>query len=374
MSNESDDADLQWMRHAIDVARRGQGAVEPNPMVGCVLIKDGQLLAEGWHEAFGQAHAEVNALKQVSGQGLSDVTMYVTLEPCSHQGKTPPCSQTVVQSGIRRVVIAMQDPFPEVDGSGITQLKEAGIEVTVGVAKTEAQQLNAPYIMKQTQHRPWIIGKWSMTLDGKIATRSGSSQWISNEQSRAIAHDLRGRVDAVMVGHQTALDDDPQLTARPTGMRTASRVVVASKPALSLEANLVTTAHKIPVIVTAGPNADPSHIERLRDHGVNVWESAIDESILPELLSKLAKQGCTNVLVEGGAELLGSLMDQQLLDEAHVFIAAKLVGSSAAPSPIGGLGIEQMGNAFHLFNQTIQTVGDDVYIKGIVRYDKAVDV
>ena len=154
MSNESDDADLQWMRHAIDVARRGQGAVEPNPMVGCVLIKDGQLLAEGWHEAFGQAHAEVNALKQVSGQGLSDVTMYVTLEPCSHQGKTPPCSQTVVQSGIRRVVIAMQDPFPEVDGRGITQLKEAGIEVTVGVAKTEAQQLNAPYIMKQTQHRP----------------------------------------------------------------------------------------------------------------------------------------------------------------------------------------------------------------------------
>ena len=199
MSNESDDADLQWMRHAIDVARRGQGAVEPNPMVGCVLIKDGQLLAEGWHEAFGQAHAEVNALKQVSGQDLSDVTMYVTLEPCSHQGKTPPCSQTVVQSGIQRVVIAMQDPFPEVDGSGITQLKEAGIEVTVGVANTEAQQLNAPYIMKQTQHRPWIIGKWAMTLDGKIATRSGSSQWISNEQSRAIVHDLRGRVDAVMV-------------------------------------------------------------------------------------------------------------------------------------------------------------------------------
>ena len=374
MSNESDDADLQWMRHAIDVARRGQGAVEPNPMVGCVLIKDGQLLAEGWHEAFGQAHAEVNALKQVSGQGLSDVTMYVTLEPCSHQGKTPPCSQTVVQSGIRRVVIAMQDPFPEVDGSGITQLKEAGIEVTVGVAKTEAQQLNAPYIMKQTQHRPWIIGKWAMTLDGKIATRSGSSQWISNEQSRAIVHDLRGRVDAVMVGHQTALDDDPQLTARPTGMRTASRVVVASKPALSLESNLVTTAHNIPVIVTAGPNADSSHIERLRDHGVDVWESTTDESILPELLNKLAKQGCTNVLVEGGAELLGSLMDQQLLDEAHVFIASKLVGSSAAPSPIGGLGIEQMGNAFRLSNQTIQTVGDDVYIKGIVRYDKAVDV
>ncbi len=374
MSNESTDADLQWMRHAIDVARRGQGAVEPNPMVGCVLIKDGQLLAEGWHEAFGQAHAEVNALKQVSGQDLSDVTMYVTLEPCSHQGKTPPCSQAVVQSGIRRVVIAMQDPFPQVDGSGITQLKEAGIEVTVGVANTEAQQLNAPYVMKQTQHRPWIIGKWAMTLDGKIATRSGSSQWISNEQSRAIVHNLRGRVDAVMVGHQTALDDDPQLTARPAGMRTASRVIVASKPALSLESNLVTTAHNIPVIVTAGPNADSSHIERLRDHGVDVCESATDESILPELLSKLAKQGCTNVLVEGGAGLLGSLLDQQMLDEAHVFIASKLVGSSVAPSPIGGLGIEQMGNAFHLSNQTTQTVGDDVYIQGFVRYDKAVDV
>ena len=228
--------------------------------------------------------------------------------------------------------------------------------------------------MKQTHHRPWIIGKWAMTLDGKIATRSGSSQWIANEQSRAIVHDLRGRVDAVMVGHQTALDDDPQLTARPTGMRTASRVVVASKPALSLESNLVTTAHNIPVIVTAGPNADSRHIDRLRDHGVDVWESTTDESILPELLNKLAKQGCTNVLVEGGAELLGSLMDQQLLDEAHVFIASKLVGSSAAPSPIGGLGIEQMGNAFRLSNQTIQTVGDDVYIKGIVRYDKAVDV
>ena len=371
MTSESD---LRWMQYALDIARRGQGAVEPNPMVGCVIVVNDKLIAEGWHEGFGRSHAEINALASCQGTDLTAATLYVTLEPCAHHGKTPPCSQAVIESGIKRVVIAMQDPFPEVDGQGIEQLRKAGVEVVFGVAQQEAEILNAPFVMLQRHHRPWVIGKWAMTLDGKIATHTGSSQWISNEKSRAIVHQIRGRVDAVIIGHQTALADNPLLNARPPGPRMATRIVVARTPALKLDSNLVATANQQPVIVTAGPEADTNHLDDLRKHHVEVLTYEHAETILSELLRELAHRKFTNVLIEGGAALLGSCMDQNLIDEAHVFIAPKMVGAKKAPSPIAGTGIESMQDALNLKNQTVDIIDNDIYISGIVCHDKSPNV
>ncbi len=366
--------DLRWMQYALEIAHRGQGAVEPNPMVGCVIVKDEQIIAEGWHEQYGQAHAEVNALTQIASQDLTDATLYVTLEPCSHHGKTSPCSQAVIESGIKRVVVAMRDPFPEVDGRGISQLEDAGIEVTVGVAEDDAKQLNAPYLLSQTEKRPWVIGKWAMTLDGKIATHKGSSQWISSKRSREIVHQIRGRVDGIVVGHQTALVDNPLLTARPTGIRKATRIVVACNPNLSMDSQLVQSAADQPVIVTAGPDANPGYLQELRQHGVEVLTFSSNDSILTELLGELGRRHYTNLLVEGGAGLLGTCFDQHLLDEAHIFIAPKFVGSADAPTPIGGQGIEQMSDAIELTQRKVESIDDDIYISGIVSHRNSLDV
>ena len=366
--------DQRWMQYALEIARRGLGAVEPNPMVGCVIVANDQLVAEGWHEQFGQAHAEVIALAKAGRADLSEATLYVTLEPCAHQGKTPPCTQAVIAAGIKRVVIAMQDPFPQVDGQGIAQMREAGIEVIIGIAQQQAELLNAPYIKRQAEHRPWVIGKWAMTLDGKIATHAGSSQWISNEKSRAIVHQLRGRVDAVIVGHGTALADNPKLDARPPGPRNATRIVVARNPAIDPDSHLVATAHQLPVIITAGPEADTAYLDDLRKRSVEVLCFDDPENILSELLLELGRRDFTNVLIEGGAGLLGTCMDQNLIDEVHVFIAPKLVGANAAPSPVGGVGIENMQDALQLKNQRVEMIDGDIYISGIVRQDISPDV
>ena len=368
------DSDRRWMQYALDLARRGQGAVEPNPMVGCAIVVNDELIAEGWHERFGGPHAEVNALAACQKEDLTGATLYVTLEPCAHHGKTPPCSQALVESGIKRVVIAMQDPFPQVDGRGIEQLREAGIEVMTGVAQQEAELLNAPFVMQQLHHRPWVIGKWAMTLDGKIATHTGSSQWVSNEKSRAIVHQIRGRMDAIVVGHQTALADNPSLNARPAGPRMATRIVVARTPALPLDSHLVSTAKQQPVIVTAGPQADPTHLENLRAHGVEILTFENEDEIVRGLLRDLASRDFTNVLIEGGAALLGACLDQNLVDEVHVFVAPKLVGAQQAPSPIGGTGIERMQDALPLKNQTVQILEEDIYISGIVSHIKSPNV
>ncbi len=363
MTNERD---RRWMQYALELARRGQGAVEPNPMVGCVIAAGDELIAEGWHERFGEAHAEINALANAGNAELTEATLYVTLEPCAHHGKTPPCSQAVIEAGVKRVVIAMQDPFEQVNGRGVDQLRQAGLEVITGVAQREAEALNAPFIMRQLHHRPWIIGKWAMTLDGKIATRTGSSQWISNEKSRAIVHQIRGRVDAVIVGQQTAFLDDPLLNARPAGKRTATRIVVARCPRIPLDSQLVQTARQQPVLITAGPQADADHIHALSQHGVEILTFENDDNILSELMLELGRRDFTNVLVEGGAELLGGCLDQHLMDEVHVFIAPKLVGSSDAPSPIGGQGIVEMQDALNLTNLSVERLDGDIHISGFV--------
>jgi diaminohydroxyphosphoribosylaminopyrimidine deaminase/5-amino-6-(5-phosphoribosylamino)uracil reductase len=365
---EPHELDAWHMRRALDLAILGQGFVEPNPMVGCVIVAGAEIIGEGWHRRFGGPHAEIEALK-IAGSRAAGATMYVTLEPCCHQGKTPPCTRAVVAAGLRRVVVAQADPFPLVDGGGLDDLHAAGIEVTLGPLEEEAQRLNAPYLKLLRTGRPWVLAKWAMTLDGRTATRTGSSRWISNSQSREIVHGLRGRVDAILVGRETARLDDPLLTARPAGPRTALRVVADTQGSLPLDSQLVRTARDAPLMVAVGPESPEEHRRQLADAGCEVFPCQVEShgGRLLELLDELGRRQMTNVLVEGGGRLTGSLLDLGQLDEVHVFIAPKLVGGAAAGIPIAGEGIDEMSHAVEIDAPQWQPLGGDLYVRGRVR-------
>jgi diaminohydroxyphosphoribosylaminopyrimidine deaminase/5-amino-6-(5-phosphoribosylamino)uracil reductase len=360
-------ADHRFMRQALRLARLGQGSVEPNPMVGCLVVRNDSVVGEGWHERFGEAHAEINALR-AAGADAHSATLYVTLEPCCHHGKTPPCTQAIIQAGIRRVVAAAPDPFPQVAGQGIRELQDAGIDVQVGLLAEAAEQLNAPYLKLLRHKRPWIVAKWAMTLDGKLASRTGNSQWISCTESRRIVHQLRGRVDAILVGSGTAMHDDPLLTARPGGPRVAARIVVDSQAQLSLTSQLVATADYAPVVVAVAEDADPQRCRALQNAGCEVLrcKGPTHGERLRDLLDHLGSRRWTNVMVEGGARVFGTLMELGEIDEVHAFVAPKLVGGAAAPSPIAGAGFDTIAGGWFLDQPTIVPAGDDVYVSGIV--------
>jgi diaminohydroxyphosphoribosylaminopyrimidine deaminase / 5-amino-6-(5-phosphoribosylamino)uracil reductase len=355
--------DLWHIRRALELAHRGQGFVEPNPMVGCVIAQGAEIIGEGWHRRFGQAHAEVEALR-IAGDRAAGATLYVTLEPCCHHGKTPPCTEAVLASGVRRVVIAMRDPFPQVQGGGIAALQAAGLTVDVGLLEPEAARLNAPYLKLVKTGRPWIIAKWAMTLDGKIATHTGESRWISNPKSREIVHALRGRVDAVLIGRGTAERDDPLLTARPAGPRTAARVILDTQATLGSESQLVRTAGQSPVLVAVGAEAPAASCQRLRDAGCEVFvcNGKTHAARLDALLAELGRRRWTNVMVEGGGRLLGSLLDARAIDEVHVFIAPKLIGGASAATAVAGRGVAEMSAALCLESPQVRQLDDDTYI------------
>jgi diaminohydroxyphosphoribosylaminopyrimidine deaminase/5-amino-6-(5-phosphoribosylamino)uracil reductase len=357
------DQDQYWMHQALGLALRGEGQVEPNPMVGCLIARDDQQVSEGWHARFGGPHAEAMALEAATGP-LAEATLYVTLEPCCHHGKTPPCSDAIIDSGIRRVVVADIDPSPRVNGAGIRQLEAAGLEVHQGLLQEQARALLAPYRKTVRCGKPWVIAKWAMTLDGRIATRTGSSQWISSEASRQVVHELRGRVDAIIVGRRTVIADDPLLTARPPGPRIPLRVVVTNRGELPAGSQLLLTAAEFPLLVSCGPEADPAEIARLEEAGCEVLQLDAPQNTIPELLLELGKRQMTNVLVEGGSQLLGAFRDGDHVDEVHVFMAPKLVGGDQAPGPLGGIGSEKMADALSLENPQFTTLENDVYLHG----------
>jgi diaminohydroxyphosphoribosylaminopyrimidine deaminase/5-amino-6-(5-phosphoribosylamino)uracil reductase len=356
------------MTRALELARRGEGFVEPNPMVGCVIAQGERVIGEGWHTAFGQPHAEIEALR-VAGGAAAGATMYVTLEPCCHEGQTPPCTEAIIAAGIRRVVTALVDPFIMVNGLGVRELQEAGLEVEVGLLEALAKDVNAPFIKLMTLDCPWIIAKWAMSLDGKIAARTGDSQWITGKESQRATHRLRGRVDAILVGRNTAVHDNPLLTARPAGPRVATRVVLDSKATLPPTHQLATTSATYPTLVLVGPEADVENCQRLVEAGCEVFmcESREREPMLREVLSELAARRMTNVLVEGGGELLGSLLDAGQIDEVHVFIGPKLIGGAEAVPAIGGQGIASLQEALSLANVSVERLEDDMYIHGRTR-------
>jgi len=356
-------ADETWMARALELAERGRGHVEPNPLVGAVVVQGERAVGEGWHQKYGHAHAEINALSQ-AGAAATGATLYITLEPCCHHGKTPPCTDAVRRAGIKRVVAAMRDPFPQVAGQGIAQLQAAGVAVEIGCREAEAVRLNAPYLKLLRTGQPYVHAKWAMTLDGKIATRTGDSKWISGEAARRKVHELRGRMDAIIVGIGTVLADDPLLTARPPGPRVATRVVLDSRCRLPVEAQLVrTAAADAPVLLVTG---SPLALDNLPAgcHLLSLPADAHGRPRVTAVLQELGKKRMTNVLVEGGAEVLGSFRDAGEIDEVHVFIAPRLAGGRDAKAALGGEGVAKIADALRLTQWTCERIGDDLYCRG----------
>ncbi len=348
-SSEFTEDDRRFMAAALTAGRKGLGCVEPNPMVGCVIVKNRRIVATGWHRKFGGPHAEIDALRQVRSKAAG-ATVYVTLEPCCHVGKTGPCSGALIEAKVGRVVIACRDPFPKVSGGGIKALGRAGIAVETGLMQSEAEALIAPFRMLVKERRPYVIAKWAQSLDGKIATRSGDSKWISNAKSRRIVHELRGRVDGIIVGLRTVRLDDPMLTARDVRpKRIAKRIVFDSRLQLSLKSKLVQTANAYPTMLMtthAAKRANRTRCESLKKKGITVLACASKaERVSPtSALRHFSKMNMTNVLVEGGGSLIGSFNDAGFIDEAHVFTAPILVGGDG-PTGCDGEGKNKVRDA-----------------------------
>jgi diaminohydroxyphosphoribosylaminopyrimidine deaminase/5-amino-6-(5-phosphoribosylamino)uracil reductase len=330
-------AERTWMLRALELAERGRGHVEPNPLVGAVVVREEQIVGEGWHAKYGQAHAEVNALA-AAGEAARGATLYVTLEPCCHHGKTPPCTEAVLRAGVARVVAALVDPFPEVAGKGAAGLRAAGLSVDIGWCETEARRINAPYLKLLTTGLPYVIAKWAMTLDGKIATRTNDSKWITSAASRRRVHELRGRMDAIVVGIGTVLADDPLLTARPPGPRTATRIVLDTHGRLPLDCRLAQSAGEAPLLVATATTTQAGEMLALPVESGRVS--------VPALLLELGRRRMTNVLVEGGAAVLGSFFDGGAVDEVCVFVAPIVIGGGK--SAVGGLGVARIVEGLRL--------------------------
>jgi diaminohydroxyphosphoribosylaminopyrimidine deaminase / 5-amino-6-(5-phosphoribosylamino)uracil reductase len=355
--------DQRLMELALQQARRGRGLVEPNPMVGCVIAVDGQVVASGYHEKFGGPHAEVNALGRVANDiDLKKATAYVTLEPCCHSGKTPPCTDALIRSGIGRVVVGTVDPFPKVDGSGIRLLKQAGIEVVVGVCKEEASRLIAPFAKQIKTGYPWVIAKWAMTIDGRIATVTGESQWITGTRSREDVHDTRGRVDAIVIGMGTVRSDDPMLTARPPGPRTPARVVFCRHKVPSMTSQLVRTLADAPLVLVASPKTDHAELNTLQAAGAQIVSTSDFDSItmVQAAMDYFASKSWTNIVVEGGGELLASFFAADAIDACEVYLGAKLFGGRESPGPVGGAGIPSISQSPRFELEHVATFDSDV--------------
>ena len=354
------------MHEALDLARRGAGTTSPNPMVGAVVVADEAIVGRGYHPRPGEPHAEVFALRDAGARALG-ATLYVTLEPCAHWGRTPPCTEAIIGAGIRRVVAAMLDPDQQVSGRGLHRLAEAGVATSVGVAERDALDLNEAYVKHRTLGLPWVTAKWAMTLDGRIATRSGDSRWISGAPSRALAHELRAASDAILVGIGTVLRDDPALTARGTaGARSPRRVILDSTLRVPLGARVL-ARDGTPVLVATTERADPEARRALEAAGVEVLAAggADGRVDLRALLAHLARAGVMSLLVEGGSAVLGGFADAGLIDTVVAFVGPAIVGGPA-PAPVGGRGVERLAHAWRLGRIAVRQLGDDAVIEGRV--------
>ena len=360
---------MDYMERALSLARMALGHSSPNPAVGAVLVKEGLIVGEGFTQPPGLSHAEIQALKQ-AGEQARGSTLYVTLEPCCHYGRTPPCTQAIVAAGVAQVHMAMLDPNPLVAGKGRTELEAAGVRTSVGERGQEAQELNEAYTKYITQGRPFVSVKFAMSLDGKIATRSGDSHWISGETSRERVHRLRALVDAVLVGVDTVIADDPELTARPTEavattpIRQPLRVVVDSRGRMPAHARMLRAPGKTLIATTVG--MPPYQRQRLVEAGGEVMVLAEQNSrvTLGLLLAQLGQREVTSVLVEGGSAVLGSFFDEGLVDKVYAFIAPIIIGGNTAKTAVGGKGVGRMAEALRLERVKIETLDDDVLIIG----------
>jgi len=363
-------AEAGFMQRALHLAARGQGRVEPNPLVGCVVVRGGKIIGEGYHRRFGGPHAEVQALRRCKGSAKGAI-IYVTLEPCCFVGKTPPCSDALIEAGVGRVVAAMRDPNPRVAGRGLRVLRAAGVRVELGLLQRQATELNAPYIKLTQRGRPWVILKWAQSLDGKIATRTGDSKWITDRRMRAHAQRTRGRVDAVIAGVGTVVADDPLLTCRVGHpRRVATRVVLDTRLRTPPQARLVKTARRIPTWTFCGPRAPRSRAKRLEQAGCVIHRVHSDGAglSLDAVLKTLGARAMTNVLVEGGGRVLGRFFDQGLADEFHIYQAPLLIGGRSATGALGGLGVPSVREALRLGEPIrARRIGDGWFVQARLR-------
>ena len=360
--------DEEFMQEALRLARNAAGRTSPNPLVGAVIVREGRIVGAGWHRKAGTPHAEIHALN-MAGNLAKDATLYVTLEPCSHYGRTGPCAEAVVKAGIKRVVIGMGDPNPKVAGKGIAILERAGIEVRCGVLEDEARALNEVFLKWIATQKPFVVLKTAMSLDGKIATHTGKSQWITGEAARQRVHEYRDTYDGIMVGIGTVLADNPSLTARlPDGQgKNPVRIVVDSKARTPLDANLVTDGAALTIIAVTA-KAPQERVQALKDKGVAIMVAGDGEQVdMNLLMQKLGEMEICSVFVEGGGQVNFSLLKAGLVDKVHAFIAPKLIGGREALTPVEGAGFAELTEAVELERTTVETIGQDILLTGYVK-------
>ena len=360
--------DEEFMQEALRLARNAAGRTSPNPLVGAVIVREGRIVGAGWHRKAGTPHAEIHALN-MAGNLAKGATLYVTLEPCSHYGRTGPCAEAVVKAGIKRVVIGMGDPNPKVAGKGIAILERAGIEVRCGVLEDEARALNEVFLKWIATQKPFVVLKTAMSLDGKIATHTGKSQWITGEAARQRVHEYRDTYDGIMVGIGTVLADNPSLTARlPDGQgKNPVRIVVDSKARTPLDANLVTDGAALTIIAVTA-KAPQERVQALKDKGVAIMVAGDGEQVdMNLLMQKLGEMEICSVFAEGGGQVNFSLLKAGLVDKVHAFIAPKLIGGREALTPVEGAGFAELTEAVELERTTVETIGQDILLTGYVK-------
>lgn len=346
------------------------GRTSPNPMVGAVVVKGGQVVGKGYHRKAGGPHAEIHALENAGDQAKS-ATLYVTLEPCNHQGRTPPCTRVIVNRGIRRVVVGCSDPNPQVAGGGTEYLRRQGILVDVGILEERCLRLNEPFIKHVTTGLPLVIAKMAASLDGKIATHLGDSHWISNERSRRFVHKLRHGVDAILVGVGTVVADNPRLTTRFSGRGGINplRIILDTHLRTPLDSSVVSETKEAPTIIATGPKPYRKRREALEGKGVEVLSLPLVRGrvSLPQLLKYLGDRDITSLLVEGGAEVHGGFFYDNLVDKVYLFFAPKIIGGNRAVPMVGGMGVDKVAEALVLRNLRLRRFGDDIMVEGYAK-------
>jgi diaminohydroxyphosphoribosylaminopyrimidine deaminase/5-amino-6-(5-phosphoribosylamino)uracil reductase len=359
-----DELDERYMRLAMRLAFRGAGRTRPNPMVGAVLVRAGKIVATGYHERAGGDHAEIIALKR-AGRKARGATLYINLEPCSHYGRTPPCAPVLVQAGIRRVVAGMVDPNPSVSGRGLRQLRQAGIQVRVGLLQTECCRLNEAYVKYIRRRVPFVILKLAASLDGRIATSTGDSHWITGSASRAYVHRLRNQVDAVLVGTGTVVTDNPRLTCRLPNGRDPWRVVVDGRLAIPLKARLLHQRGVERTVVATGSRAPVKKVKTIRSYGAQVWLFPLRKGKirLSSILQRLGKMGLLSVMIEGGAATAANALSERVVDKLCFFYSPKIIGGEGRPM-IEALGIRRLRESRNIKRVEIKRIGEDLLVSG----------
>lgn len=362
----------EYMRRALELARKGEGHTSPNPMVGCVVVKDGRIISEGYHEKYGEFHAERNALTRCT-EDTTGADLYVTLEPCCHQGKTPPCTDIIIEKKIARVFVGSMDSNPLVAGKGVQILREHGIYVETGILEEECLKLNEVFYHYITTKTPFVVMKYAMTLDGKIACATGDSKWVTGEIARAQVHRMRGRYRGIMVGIGTVLADDPMLNCRVEGGVDPVRIICDSNLHIPLESQIVKTASEIEAIVACSQEAleaerKQEKIRKLKEAGIQLIGTEGAHGVnLVELMKKLGEQNIDSILLEGGGTLNASALEDGIVNKVYAYIAGKLIGGMDARSPVEGMGIDRMADAITLKDMEIERLGDDFCIVGYVK-------